>query len=58
MREEPDRKQNKKLTFKTFKNDNFRQQGITLDRKSFITEPKHMDMTKNVERNVDILYTL
>ena len=42
MRQEPDRKQSKKTTFKTFKNGNFCQQEITPDRKSFLTQSKHI----------------
>ena len=42
MREEQDRKQSKKLTFKTFKDGNFWQQSITPDRKPFITQSKHI----------------
>ena len=42
MREEPDRKQSKTLTFKNFKNDNFWQQDITPHRKSLIGQSKHI----------------
>ena len=42
MREEPDRKESKKLTFKTFKNGQFWQQNITPHRKCFLTQSKHM----------------
>ena len=42
MNEETDRKQSKKLTFKTFKNGNFWQQNIIPDRKSFITQSKYI----------------
>ena len=42
MREEPDRKESKKLTFKTFKNGQFWQQNITPHRKCFLTQSKHV----------------
>ena len=42
IREERDRKQSKKLTFKTFKDGTFWQQDITPDRKSFVTQSKHI----------------
>ena len=42
MKEEPDSKQSKILTLKTFSNGNFWQQDITPDRKSIITQSKYI----------------
>ena len=46
MTKEPDRKQRKKITFKTFKNGAFWQQNIIPDKKSFITQSKYFDQIK------------